>query len=102
MQCVYSEFVEAARATGASNARIIVRRILPSALGPIIVQGRLLIAITIITESGLSQLGFRGHPRQPAWSSLIEDAQGHMRQLSVFSILPSVMIVPTLMSNNGV
>ncbi len=96
------EFVEAARAAGASNTRIIVRHILPSALGPIIVQGTLLIAITIITESGLSYLGFGVQPPTATWGTLLEDAQGHMRQLPVFSIAPGMMIFLTVMSINYV
>ena len=67
------EFVEAARASGASSRRIIVRHILPNCIGPIMVNATLAIAAAIIAESTLSFLGFGlqppadvvGHPAQP-------------------------------------
>ncbi|HVX29360.1 MAG TPA: ABC transporter permease [Nitrolancea sp.] len=94
------EFVEAARAAGAGNLRIMFRHILPSALGPIIVQGTLLIAVTIITESGLSYLGFGVQPPTATWGTLLQDAQGHMQDLPMFSIAPGMMIFLTVMSIN--
>ncbi len=96
------EFVEAARAAGAGNARIMFRHILPGALGPIMVQGTLLVAATIITESGLSYLGFGVQPPTATWGTLLDDAQGKMRQLPVFAIAPGLMIFLTVMSINYV
>lgn len=96
------EFVEAARAAGASNVRIMFRHILPGSLGPIIVQGTLLIAATIITESGLSYLGFGIQPPTATWGTLLDDAQGHMKQLPMFAIAPGMMIFLTVMSINYV
>lgn len=96
------EFVEAARSAGAGNARIMFRHILPGALGPIIVQGTLLVAATIITESGLSYLGFGVQPPTATWGTLLDDAQGKMRQLPVFAIAPGLMIFLTVMSINYV
>lgn len=96
------EFVEAARAAGASNARIMVRHILPGSLGPIIVQGTLLIATTIITESGLSYLGFGVQPPTATWGTLLDDAQGKMQSLPMFAIAPGLMIFLTVMSINYV
>jgi len=52
------EFIEAARALGASNSRIIFRHLLPNAVGPIIVNGTIFVALAILTEAGLSFLGF--------------------------------------------
>lgn len=96
------EFVEAARAAGATNARIMFRHILPGALGPIIVQGTLLIAASIITESGLSYLGFGVQPPTATWGTLLDDAQAHMQSLPVFAIAPGFMIFMTVMSINYV
>ncbi|RIK44013.1 MAG: peptide ABC transporter permease [Chloroflexi bacterium] len=96
------EFVEAARAAGATNARIMFRHILPGSLGPIIVQGTLLIAASIITESGLSYLGFGVQPPTATWGTLLDDAQAHMQQLPVFAIAPGLMIFMTVMSINYV
>ncbi len=94
------EFVEAARSAGAGNARIMFRHILPGALGPIIVQGTLLIAATIITESGLSYLGFGVQPPTATWGTLLDDAQAHMKNLPMFAIAPGLMIFLTVMSIN--
>ncbi len=94
------EFVEAARAAGASNSRIMIRHILPGSLGPIIVQGTLLVAATIITESGLSYLGFGVQPPTATWGTLLDNAQGKMQELPVFAIAPGLMIFLTVMSIN--
>jgi peptide/nickel transport system permease protein len=96
------EFVEAAHAAGASNIRIMFRHILPNTIGPIIVQGTLLVAATIITESGLSYLGFGVQPPTATWGTLLDDAQGKMRQLPMFAIAPGMMIFLTVMSINYV
>lgn len=95
-----TEFVESARAVGAGNTRIMVRHILPGALGPIIVQGTLLIAAVIIAESGLSYLGFGVQPPTASWGTLLDDAQGKMRQLPMFAIAPGMMIFLTVISIN--
>lgn len=96
------EFVESARAVGASNSRIMIRHILPGSLGPIIVQGTLLIAATIITESGLSYLGFGVQPPTATWGTLLDNAQGKMQELPLFAIAPGLMIFLTVMSINYV
>ncbi len=96
------EFVEAARAAGAGHLRIMTRHILPGAVGPIVVQATLLVAASIITESGLSYLGFGVQPPTPSWGNLLEDAQAHMRTLPVFAIAPGLMIFLTVMSINFV
>ncbi|MGH8993404.1 MAG: ABC transporter permease, partial [Acidimicrobiia bacterium] len=66
------EFVEAARAVGASNARIIFRHILPNCLGPIIVNGTLVVAGAILTETALSYLGFGIQPPDVSLGNLIQ------------------------------
>ena len=96
------EFVEAARAAGAGDGRIIFRHILPGAVGPIVVQASLLVAASIITESGLSYLGFGVQPPTATWGNLLRDAQAHMRTLPVFAIAPGLMIFLTVMSINFV
>jgi peptide/nickel transport system permease protein len=65
------EFVEAARAVGASNRRIIFRHILPNALGPVIVNGTLVVAGATLTETALSFLGFGIQPPDVSLGRLI-------------------------------
>ena len=96
------EFVEAARAAGSSNARIMLRHVLPGAVGPIVVQASLLVAASIITESGLSYLGYGVQPPTATWGNLLHDAQPHMQQLPIFAIAPGMMIFLTVMSINFV
>jgi len=69
------EFVESARASGASNKRIIFYHILPNALGPIVVSSTLNVAAAILSESALSFLGFGVQPPTPTWGNLLEDGR---------------------------
>jgi peptide/nickel transport system permease protein len=70
------EFVEAARASGASWSRIIVRHLIPNMMGPIMVNATLAVAAAIITESTLSFLGFGVQPPATSWGRLLSDAEG--------------------------
>jgi peptide/nickel transport system permease protein len=72
------EFVEAARALGASNMRLVVRHILPNALGPVIVAGTIDVATAIIAESTLSFLGLGFPPDIPTWGRLLFDAKDYL------------------------
>lgn len=94
------EFVEAARAAGGTNARIMLRHVLPGAVGPIVVQASLLVAASIITESGLSYLGYGVQPPTATWGNLLKDAQPQMQALPIFAIAPGMMIFLTVMSIN--
>ncbi len=69
------EYVEAARALGASNSRIIFRHLLPNALGPIIVAATIAVAVAIITESALSFLGGGIRPPDTSLGLLVSDGQ---------------------------
>ncbi|HLZ02515.1 MAG TPA: ABC transporter permease [Bradyrhizobium sp.] len=72
------EFVEAARALGASNLRLVVRHILPNALGPVIVAGTIDVAAAIIAESTLSFLGLGFPPDTPTWGRLLFDGKDYL------------------------
>ena len=69
------EFVEAAKASGASDMRIIIRHILPNCVGPIVVTMTLIVATAILIEAALSFLGFGIQPPNPALGSLIADGE---------------------------
>jgi peptide/nickel transport system permease protein len=96
------DYVEAARSVGAGNMRIMFRHVLPGAVGPIIVQATLLIAVTIITESGLSYLGFGVQPPTSSWGNLLQGAKPFLQTLPVYAIAPGMMIFLTVMSINFV
>jgi peptide/nickel transport system permease protein len=72
------EFVEAARALGASTFRLVVRHVLPNALGPVIVAGTIDVANAIIAESTLSFLGLGFPPDIPTWGRILYDATNYL------------------------
>ena len=95
------EFVEAARASGASPLRIIVRHILPNIIGPILLNVTLGVAAAIITESTLSFLGFGVQPPQTSWGKMLSDAEGYVGTSQSYLIYaPGLMIVLTVLAVN--
>lgn len=88
-----TEFVEAARASGASDARIIFRTILPNTLGPIIVNATLVVALAILIEATLSFLGFGVQPPTPALGKLINDGKNAMLTDWWLVTMPGLTIV---------
>jgi peptide/nickel transport system permease protein len=94
------EFVEAARSIGAGNLRIIVRHILPNTTSPIIVNSTLILAYSIITESGLSYLGFGVQPPTPTWGNMLNRAQIYVYVAPWLGIFPGLMIFLTVISIN--
>ncbi|MEZ4834509.1 MAG: ABC transporter permease [Caldilineaceae bacterium] len=95
------EFVEASRALGIGNLRIVFRHILPNTATPIIVAATLLVARTIISESGLSFLGFGVQPPTPTWGNMLNAAQDEMRKGNWWmAFFPGLMIFLTVISIN--
>ena len=94
------EYVQAARALGASHARIIFRAILPNSLAPLIVQISLSLGFAILTESGLSFLGVGVPPPTPSWGSEIANARLTLNQAPLLVFWPSVVIASAILSFN--
>lgn len=94
------EFVTASRAMGGSDLRIIIRHILPNCIGPILVSGTLQMASAIITESGLSYLGFGVQPPTPTWGSILSTAQNQVFRAPWLAFYPGLMIFVTVMAIN--
>jgi peptide/nickel transport system permease protein len=94
------EFVEAARALGASPPRLVVRHILPNALGPVIVAGTIDVAIAIIFESTLSFLGLGFPPDVPSWGRILFDAKDHLDIAAHWALIPGLAIFLTVLSIN--
>ena len=94
------EFVSASRAMGGSDLRIIILHILPNCIGPILVSGTLQMASAIITESGLSYLGFGVQPPTPTWGSILSTAQTHVFRAPWLAVYPGLMIFITVMAIN--
>ncbi len=94
------EFVEAARGIGARNARIMFSHILPNVASPIIVAATLGVAASILTESGLSYLGFGVQPPTPTWGNLLRNAQAQMTYAPWTAIFPGLMIFSAVIAIN--
>jgi len=96
------EFVDAARAIGASNTRIITRHVLPNCLGPIIVNATLVVAEAILVESTLSFLGFGIQPPTPSWGNLLSDSIGTVEDWWWLTVFPGLAIFLTVLAVNFV
>jgi len=95
-------FVEAARSAGSGHARRIFRHILPNAVGPILVQATLQVAVAIMAESGLSYLGFGVQPPTSTWGNMLKDAQAGMTRHPHLAIYPGLMIFLTVIAVNAI
>jgi peptide/nickel transport system permease protein len=96
------EFVEAARALGASRFRLAVRHILPNSLGPVIVAATIDVAAAIIAESTLSFLGLGFPPDIPTWGRLLFDARDHLDFAPHWALFPGLAIFLTVLTINFV
>ena len=96
------EFVEAARALGASTPRLVLRHILPNALGPVIVAATIDIAAAIIAESTLSFLGLGFPPDIPTWGRLLFDAKDNLDFAPHWALFPGLAIFLTVLTINFV
>ncbi len=94
------EFVEAARALGASVPRQVVRHILPNALGPVIVAGTIDVAAAIIAESSLSFLGLGFPPDIPTWGRILFDAKDYLEIAPHWAMFPGLAIFLAVLTIN--
>jgi peptide/nickel transport system permease protein len=94
------EFVEAARALGATRLRLVVRHILPNSLGPVIVAGTVDVAAAIILESTLSFLGLGFPPDIPTWGRLLYDAKDYLDIAPHWALFPGGAIFLAVLSIN--
>ena len=94
------EFVEAARALGASKTRQVVRHILPNSLGPVIVAATIDVAAAIIAESTLSFLGLGFPPDIPTWGRLLFDAKDYLDIAPHWALFPGAAIFLAVLTIN--
>ena len=93
-------YVEAARSLGVANPRIIMRHIMPNAIGPIVVGATLAVGNAIILESSLSFLGLGVQPPIPTWGNMLMDAQATMATKPWLTIFPGLAILLIVLSVN--
>jgi peptide/nickel transport system permease protein len=94
------EFVEAARALGAGGPRLMLRHILPNAIGPITVSATLAVGNAILLESALSFLGFGIQPPVPTWGNLLNAASPWLSQAPWLALPPGLVILATVLAVN--
>jgi peptide/nickel transport system permease protein len=93
-----NEYVDAARALGAGDLRIMVRHIMPNAIAPIIVYSTMTIGGAILTEAAMSFLGVGMVPPTPAWGLMLSDARGYMYNAPHLMIFPGLAILTTVLA----
>jgi peptide/nickel transport system permease protein len=94
------EFVESARAIGASNATIIFREIIPNCMAPIIVQATLSVASAILSTASLSFLGLGVQPPSPEWGAMLSSGRNFLRDAIHITLFPGLAIVITILALN--
>lgn len=94
------EYVEAARAIGATNRTIICSHIIPNCLSPIIVQVTLRIASAIYNTAALSFLGMGVQAPAPEWGGLLANGRTYIRDYSYLSVIPGIAIMLTVLALN--
>ena len=94
------EFVTAARALGKRPMGVMLRHVLPNALGPIIVQTSLSLAFAILAEAALSFFGLGTQPPEPSWGRMLAEGRGFLRQAPWMGIFPGLAIMVSVMGFN--
>ncbi len=94
------EFVEAARAIGANQRRIMLRHVLPNSLGPLIVQASISMGIAILIEAGLSFIGLGVQPPDPSLGSMLAEGRDFMREAPWVVTFPGLAIMVVVLGFN--
>lgn len=100
LQVKANEYVEAARAVGSSDARVIFRHVLPNCMAPLIVQGTLGVATAILDAAGLSFLGLGAQPPTPEWGAMLSGGRAFLRIAPWVTAFPGIAIVLLVMGFN--
>lgn len=94
------EYVEAIRALGAGDGRIIAKHIVPNAMAPVIVQGTLCMAAAILAISMVSFLGLGIQPPLPEWGAMLTNARQYIRDAAHITVIPGCFIVLVVLALN--
>lgn len=95
-----TEFVEAARAVGSSDLRIILKHIIPNSMAPIIVQSTLGVASAILNAAGLSFIGLGIQPPYPEWGAMLSGGRQYIRDYPHLTLYPGLAIMFTILALN--
>ena len=94
------EYIEAARACGTGDGRIIYRHVLPNVMGPIIVQATITMAMTILAISSLSFIGLGVPTPQPEWGTILSENKSQMRYYPYLCTIPGIAILVSVIAMN--
>jgi peptide/nickel transport system permease protein len=94
------EYVHAARACGASHARILLKHVLPNSMAPLIVQLTFIFAYAVIAEAILSFLGLGPEPPTPTWGNVIAEGRQYIREAPWITLFPGIAIAMTVLGLN--
>ena len=94
------DYVQAARAAGARQGRILLRHVLPNCLAPLIVQLTFIFAYAVLTEAILSFLGMGPQPPTPTWGNVIAEGRNYIREASWIALFPGLAIAVTVLGLN--
>jgi len=94
------EFVEAARALGASDLRVLVRHILPNIVQPLIVQAAIGMASAVLAEATLSFLGLGVPPPTASWGVMLNDSRSHLFDSPHMVVFPAIAVMLAVLSFN--
>ena len=100
MSITNQEFIEAGKVCGTPNYKIILKHVLPNAIGPVIVQSTVNVALAIIAAAGLSFIGMGVSPPQPEWGTLLAEGKEFMLTAPYLVIFPGIAIIITALSIN--
>ncbi len=100
LSVVGQEYIEAAQCCGMNDLSIIVRHIIPNAIGPIIVEATMTVSGMIITASSLSYLGMGIQPPRPEWGAMLSEGKDHMMNNPYLVLFPGICIVLAALALN--
>ena len=94
------EFIEASRAVGSSDRRIIFKHVIPNCMAPVIVQATLGVASAIISTAALSFIGLGIQPPTPEWGSMLSSGRNYIRNFPHLTLFPGLAIMFTILALN--
>ncbi len=97
---VHTQYIEAGRAIGLGDTRILFRHILPNCLSPLIVQGTFIFGLAVLGEASLSFLGVGAPPYIPSWGNILGEARVYIRDAPYMMLLPGLALSITILGLN--
>ena len=100
MSVIYMDYIEAARAAGATHLHIILLHVIPNCMGPIIVEATISLSMMIMLAASLSFIGMGVLPPSPEWGAMLSDAREYMRDAPWMVLAPGLVIMITSLAFN--